>query len=249
MATGMIEAFTSSIFFLPTIIIGTAVLTFIVFKEFVDPEPDGIEEEALKEVVRGKTEDVVDLFGSDVNKRLSYGITPVGKVEKAWGYKEYKALEDGETFESDSDKYIEEDGEEYKLGDYYFYFKVRPTGIVANLMAYVTDDVFNMSQYTDYMIVEQDFVNDGEVLSIQDEWNPVKIAGVWLPDNENAATFVKDKTFEQIFENTLQLTKDAVRATNKHNLDFDKDIQKLEKEAEMYRKKFGAKGAGMVNEN
>lgn len=246
---GVISTFVNSWMFVPSMMILAAVGAVIFFKEVIDPEEDGIEEEALEEVVRGEVSDVVDLFGSEVKKKISYGITPIGKVNKAWGYKEYKALTDSENFDEDNDKYIKQDGEELKLDNNYFYFKIRPSGIIASIVAWVTDDILNFESHTDYIIVEKDFVADGEVITIKDEWNPTKMAGVWLPDNENSTEFVKGKTYESIFEKTMETTKEAVRSINNMNLQFTQDMQKLEKEEELLQKRYGSKAAGMVNEN
>lgn len=249
----IIETFVNSWLFVPSIIVGSAVLGIILFKEFFDPQKDNIEEEALQEVVRGEVEELVELFGSDVKKKISYGITPLGMVNKAWGYKVYRPLKDGESkpedLDDDSDLYIEEDGESYKKKNDFLYFKIRPSGFIERFVAVLTDDILNMSNFTNYMIVPTDYVSDGEVLTVKDEFNPTRMAGVWLPDNTSATEFIQDKTYQKIYQDTMETTKEAIRSTNHLNLKFAQDIQALEKEEELLKERFAGKETSFVNEN
>lgn len=249
--TQFIVTFSNSWMFLPTIIIITALGSILAFKYIFDPSEDNIERYALKEVVRGHTEEIVELFGSDVKKKVSYGISPVGRVEKAFGYKEYQALQEEKDIEEEEDEeYIEtEDGDTLELGNNFYYLKIRPDSFLKNILADLTDDILNLDIHTDYIIVEKDYVKDGEVLTIDDNWNPTKIAGVWVPDNIAGAEFVKGQTFKSMFEETLETAKEAVRSTNHMNLKFAQNIQELEKQEELLQKRFGSKTAGMVNEN
>lgn len=244
--------FQESWMFLPTIITLTAVISILAFKYLVDPSESNIERQGLAEVVRGHTEDIVDLFGSDVKKKISYGVSPLGRIEKAFGYKEFQALEsdpEGE-YDEENDRYRKNDEDEWlELKNNFYYFKLRPESFLKNIVATLTDDTLNMEVHTDYLIVPKDYVKDGEILTIDDRYNPIKIAGVWIPESETGAEFVKEKTFNKMFEETLETAKEAVRSTNHMNLKFAQNIQELEKQEELLQKRFGSKTAGMVNEN
>jgi len=238
--------------FIPTIIAFSAVGAILVFKYLIDPSEENIERYALEEVIQGHTADILDLFGSDVKKKISYNVNPIGKVNKAFGYKEFKALEEAENgeFDEEDERYRKDEDDEWlELKNNFFYFKIRPDSFLQSIIAVVTDDVLNMEVHTQYMIVPQNYVKDGEILTIDDRYNPVKMAGVWIPETEKGAEFIKEKTFSDMFEETLETAKEAVRSTNHMNLKFAQNIQELEKQEELIQKRFGSKTAGMVNEN
>lgn len=233
----IVTTFVNSMYFIPTLVIVTAVGSIIVFKEFIDPEEEDIEAEALEETVRGEVEDVVDLFGSNIKKKVSYGITPIGTVEKAWGFKENQKVEDDDSEESGT-----------KVTKDLYYFKIRPSSFFSRISAWIADDILNFQSHTKYVVVQKDYVYDGEVITIDDRWIPEKMAGVWLPAFDQAADFVKEKAYKEMFESTLETAKESIRSINHLNLKFAQNIQELEKEEELLQKRYGAKGAGMVNE-
>jgi hypothetical protein len=105
-----------------------------------------------------------------------------------------------------------------------------------------------MGSSTDYVVVQQDYVSDGEILSISDTWNPVKVAGVWIPDSDMGASFVRDKTAWEMFENTLETAETSIRSINLMNLKFAQNMEEMEKKQELISKRYGSKAAEMVNE-
>lgn len=234
MAPSIINTFLNSWMFIPTLIITTAVISIVFFKEFVDPKEEDIEEQALEETVKGDVSDIVELFGSSVKKKISYGITPIGMVEKAFSYKEKVQVDD--------------DDEESEIENEFYYFKIRPTGFLARVMAWLLDDILNFETGTKYIIVEKDYIHDGELLTIDDRWNPEKLGGVWLPAFDQAGDFIKERAYKEMFESTLETGKESIRMVNHMNLKFAQSIQELEKEEELLQKRFGGKAAGMVNE-
>lgn len=246
---GIISNFVNSWMFIPALVVGTAVASIVFFKSFVSAENKGIEEEALEEVIRGEVRDKVELFGSEVKKKVSYGLSPIGKVHKAWAFTEWRPLKDKEKFKEGSDNFVKtEDGRELKKVADKFYFKIRPTGLLASIMAWVVDDILNFENFTKWVVVPHEFVQDGEVITLDDSWNMRKMAGVWLSDNEKGAKFVKEETYYELFERVMESTKETIRAINHLNINFTQDIQKLEKEEELLQKRYGSKAAGMVNE-
>lgn len=241
-----VNTFTSSIFFIPSLLIATAVGSVLFFKEFIDPEEKEIEEKALKEVVQGEVDGVLELFGSDIKKKISYGMTPMGVVKTAWAFEQYTQI-DEKNFNEEKDNHKKKDGEPVEYEEM-FYFKIRPEGWVDQVIANITDDILNMGSSTDYVVVEQDYVSDGEVLSIADSWNPVKVAGVWIPDSEKGASFVRDKTAWEMFEDTLETAETSIRSINLMNLKFAQNLEEMEKKQELISQRYGSKAAEMVNE-
>lgn len=227
----VLQDFMNSVFFIPTLAIFAFVAGIFVFQQWAKNKSDELEEEALEEIVRGEVEDMVEMWGADVKKQLSYSIFPNGMVNKAFCFKHFN-YDRSYIDEDSSDKDEEdsaEDEEDYRTVEELFYFKVRPESLVDRYIAKLTDDVFDLQKYTHYVVVQKHFVEDGEVLTISDDWNPSKMANTWLPSGEIGSAFVAEMTYKAMFEGTLQTSKDAIRAINKMNLEMVGNLQELEK--------------------
>lgn len=241
-----VNSFLNSWLFYPTLVVASAALGVVFFKMFVDPKEDQVEEKALKEIVQGEVDELVELFGGDLKKKISYGITPIGMVKKAWSFEEKLEIDD-KNFNPERDDHIKEQGTSIEKNSYY-YFKIRPEGWITRLFANLTDDILNMDSHTDYIIVQQEQVSDGEILSIADNWNPVKVAGVWIPDSQKGAEIIKEKTGWAMFEDTLETAETSIRSVNYMNLKFAQNIEEIQKKEELMQQRYGSKAAEMVNE-
>lgn len=205
-----------SALFVPALAVVAFVLGIVAF-QFFRKDQEGLEEEKLEEVVKGDVKEIVELWGIEVKKPISYSLFPRGLIQKAFKYNKMPLDE------SDDDVTKED----------FFYFKIRPQSKIDRFLAKLTDDLLDMDNYTHYMVVEQDYIEDGEVITVSDEWNPKKMAGVWLPANEKGSKFVSEKTHEETLKSTMKVQKDLARAVNELNLEHVNEKQKLEAIKEM----------------
>lgn len=229
----MIESFINSGFFYPVLIGASLITGIIIFKIFLDYKNSGseMEEEALAKVIRGEIKQMTDMFGYEVKKAVTVDLNEIGRVEKAYTTQEVPAdkLGDTQTEEGDEDEEDEEDEDKFKK---YYYFKIRPQSFTKRIAANISDEKFWFERYTDYIRVSDDYVQDGEVISISSEWNPTKFGGVWLQEIE-APHYIRDRTYKSILEKSLETAKETVRAINELNLNYVESEMKMKAIKEM----------------
>jgi hypothetical protein len=231
----MIDQFVNSGFFYPVLVGVSAIIGIIVFKIFLDYKAaeNSMEEEALSEVIRGEIKQMTDMFGYEVKKDISVDLNKIGRIEKAYTTQEVPAqnLKKNQTEKEDQEEENEKDENEDKFKKYY-YFKVRPNDFTKRVAARLTDDTMAFEKYTDYLRVSEDYVQDGEVVSVSSEWNPTKFGGVWLQEIE-APHYIRDRTYKSILEKSLETAKETVRAINELNLNYVESEMKMKAIKEM----------------
>lgn len=235
----MIELLMESGFFYPALIGISAIIGIVVFKIAVDYKSgDEMEEEALAEVIRTEIKEMTDMFGYDVKKSVHFDMWNVGRVERAYTTQEvpaYKLKDRYTTTGSDEEAEEEdEDEDEFEEDDFkkYYYFKIRPEDFTKRAVARLSDDTMAFERYTDYIRVSEEFVSDGEVITISSNWNPTKYGGVWLQENE-APHYIRDRTYKSILEKSLETAKETVRAINELNLNYVESEMKMKAIKEM----------------
>ena len=237
----MIELIMESGFFYPALIAISAIIGIVVFKIAVDyKNGDEMEEEALAEVIRSEIKEMTDMFGYEVKKSVHFDMWNIGRIEKAYTTQEVPAYKlqdrytsDGQDEEGEEDE-EEEDGQAYEDEDFkkYYYFKIRPEDFTKRVVARMTDDTMAFEKYTDYVRVSEEFVSEGEVITISSNWNPTKYGGVWLQEIE-APHYIRDRTYKSILEKSLETAKETVRAINELNLNYVESEMKMKAIKEM----------------
>lgn len=226
----VLEAWVNSIFFIPSVVFLSAVLGFILLSKLYDKraDDDEMEREGLEAVVKDEVAELVKIFGGGVHKQITFGMKSMGKVNKAYQDTEKVKLEV---------EYETEDGEtktkETVETQHFHFFKMYPASSFKRFMAVLFDEAGGSERYTTYIRIHDDYVSEGEVISIDPTWNPTKMGGIWLYEGEEGADFVQEKTYKAMFEETLETAKESIRAVNNMNLQFVQSQMEMEKLKEM----------------
>lgn len=215
-----LEAILNSPFIYPALAIVGLVFGVIISSKFLDKFDEEMEKEALEEVVQGEVKELIQEFGHESKKNVTYGLNKWGRIQKAYVEKEEVEIENDE-------------GETETQEKEYFYFKVQPRGFFARVMASIIDDNAGFERYTKYVRIREDFIEDNEEVVIQGDWKPMKMANVWLSSGEEGAKFVQEKTFKAMYEETLETSKESIRAIQNLNLQFVQNMLEMEKAKEL----------------
>jgi len=211
------------------ITIAVVVLLFVVgvslASKFADKWNTEMEKESLEALLTDEIDQLVDKFGYEVHKKINYGMSPLGKVSKLYSQKNVV-----------TEDFINEDGdkEEREVEKEYYYIKVRPASLPKMFMAKITDDVLNTNKYTDYIYCSEDHLDDNEEIVLQHGWNPDRMAGVWINEGEEESIeMIRQKTYKNLFEETLETSKEHARAIQNLNLQFVQNMLEIEKMKEL----------------
>jgi hypothetical protein len=228
----VLDMMMSSGLFYPVLVGVSAIIGIVGFKIFIDYKNSGkeMEEEALAEVIRGEIKEMTDMFGYEVKKNVTYGMYEIGRIEKAYYTEEIPADKiDQVNMDEEEEEEEEEDSEEFKK---YYYFKIRPTEFSKRVVAKLTDDTMASEKYTNYIRVSDEYIQDGDRVSISHNWNPKQMAGVWIQERE-APHYIRDRTYQSILEKSLETAKETVRAINELNLAYVEQEMQMEKLQEL----------------
>lgn len=221
-----LEVIMQSELFIPSTIVISAVLAILAYKMLILKDDEELQKTILEEIVKDEIEEITKVFGSTVEKRVSYGMQPIGKVDSYFSYNQVvdEKLED-QVDDEDSD--VDENEVNYLKQDR-FYLKIRPDSKAKKFAGKILDDIMGFEKYTEYLVIPKDYVSDGEHIVLSDAWNMTKMGNVWISDNSQGVEFVREQTYKQMASKVLETAEGAVRATNEMNLKFAQIVQEAE---------------------
>lgn len=211
----MISQLQNSGLLIPSLIVLAGGISVFLYKQFgVD---DNYEQTILEEVVRGEVKEITEIFGSELNKKLTYGVNPIGKIVKAFAFKQKVKTEDGNQTVN------------------HFFFKVRDTGLFNFLGYKLFDEGLGFNKNSEYLAPPERFVDDQETVKISTDWHPMKMGGIWVSHGQTGQAVVEDFTYQHIAESTLETAQDVVDMTSNLNLEFVQNIKEMEQLENMRR--------------
>jgi len=193
--------------------------------KLADKWDDEMEKESLEAMLTQEIDTLVSVFGYSVQKKINYGMHPLGKVHKLYA-----------TDQEVTRKVENEDGEieEVEMEKEYYYMQVRPASLRGYFKARIFDDILNTNRYTDYIYCSEDHISDNEEIVLHHDWNPDRIAGVWINEGEQESIeMIRQKTYKNLFEETLETSKEHARAIQNLNLQFVRNMLEVEKMKEL----------------
>lgn len=207
--------------FTPTLIVLSAGVAILLYRKF--GEGDEYEREMLEEIILGDVADMVEVFGSDLNKKLTFGVNPLGKVVKAYSF--------DQVIQKNPDP---EEGEEPDTDEVpHYFFKVRESGIIKYASYLIIDEGLGFQKYTEYLAPPEKYIRDEEIIKIEEDWHPMKMGGMWVTSGEAGKQIVEERTFKSITESILETAKQTVDQTSYMNLQFVQNMKEMEKLKEM----------------
>jgi len=211
--------------FTPSLIVLSAGAAILLYRKF--GEGDDYEREMLEEIVLGDVKDIVEEFGSDLNKKLSYGINEIGKIEKAYSFDQEIVEDPGE----DESEGIDQDPDTKTVPHYFL--KVRDTGMFNYASYLIVDEGLGFQKYHEYLAPPEEYVRDEDIIKIDDDWHPMKMGGIWVTHGEVGKEIVQERTFKAITGSVLETAKQTVDQTSYMNLQFVQNMKEMERLKEM----------------